>query len=131
MNLKSTIVLIVLAVGIGGLILFGDFLAPKAGLAPQPEPPAKGKSSESLEAIAPGEITSLTVNVPNSGPVNFAAAEAGKPLELPGNWPARRNEVEELVAAVTKIKSRFQPVTIESDLKAYGLANSQNPIVVE
>src|SRR5436305_10137413 len=100
MNLKSTIVLVVLALGIGALILFGASLAPKAGLAPPPEPPAKGKSAQALAEITPSEITSLTVNVPNAGPVKFTAAEAGKPLELPGNWPARRDEVEELVAAV-------------------------------
>lgn len=131
MNLKSTVLLIVLALGIGALIWFGDSLAPKAGLAPQPEPPAKGKSAQALAEIVPGEITSLTVNVPNSGPVKFTAAEAGKPLELPGNWPARRNEIEELVAAITGIKSRFQPVPIDDDLKKYGLATSQEPVVVE
>jgi hypothetical protein len=131
MNLKSTIVLIVLALGIGALIVFGASLAPKAGLAPPPEPPAKGKSAESLGTITPGEITSLTVNVPNAVPVKFTAAEPGKPLELPGNWPSRRNEVEELVAAVTGIKSRFQSVPIAEDLKPYGLAKSQDPVVVE
>src|SRR5438552_13094803 len=131
MNLKSTIVLLVIALAIGVLIWQGANLAPKAGLAPLPEEPAKGKSTQSLAAIAPAEITALTVNVPGSAPVKFTAAEAGKPLELPGNWPARRNEVEELVAAVTGLKSRFQAVPIGDDLRLFGLTKSQEPVVVE
>ncbi len=131
MNLKSTIALIILAAAVGVAIWQGASLAPKAGLAPPPEPPAKGKSAQTLPGIVPGEITALTVNVPGSAPVKFAATEPGKPLELPGNWPARRNEVEELVAAVTDVKSRFQPVPIGDDLKHYGLTKSQDPVVVE
>jgi hypothetical protein len=131
MNLKSTIALIILALGVGALIWFGGDLAPKAGLAPEPQPAAKGNSTQSLGAIAPNEITAITVNVPGAVPVKFTAPEAGKPLELPGNWPVRRNEVEELVATLTSLKSRFQPVPMSDDLKAYGVAKSQDPIVVE
>lgn len=132
MNLKSTIALIILAAGVGVLVWKGADLAPKAGLAPEPLPEAKGKSAEALGAINPKDITSVGVTVPGSTPVFFGAAEAGKPLELPGNWPVRRNEVEELVGTLAGLKSRFQPVPLEpnSDLKAYGLAPSQDPVVV-
>src|SRR5262249_21127910 len=62
----------------------------------------------------------------------FGAPEAGKPLELPGNWPVRRNEVEELVGTLAGLKSRFQPVPLDAsgDLTPFGLAPGQDPVVV-
>jgi len=137
MNLKSTIALLVLALAAAALIWKGPDLAPKVGLAPEPLPEAKGNTAPILKKIVPGEITSITVNVPGAAPVKFTAAQAGKPLELPGNWPARRNEVEELVAILSSLESRFQPVPLGKDeqgsvyLKGYGLAPSQNPVIVE
>lgn len=137
MNLKSTIALLVLALAAAALIWKGPDLAPKVGLAPKPLPEAKGNTALTLQKLVPGEITSISVHVPGSTPVKFMAAQAGKPLELPGNWPARRNEVEELVAVLSSLNSRFQPVPLGKDeegnvfLKGYGLAPSQNPVVVE
>jgi hypothetical protein len=131
MNLKSTILLVILALAIGVALWKGADLAPKAGLAPPPEEPAKGKSAQTLAGIAPAEITSIAVTAPGSAPVKFTAAEAGKPLELPGNWPARRNEIDELIATIAGIKSRFQPVPIGDDLKPFGLTKSEKPVVVE
>jgi hypothetical protein len=131
MNLKSTIALLILAAGVGALIWFGGDLAPKAGLAPEPQPAAKGSSAQALAAIEPNQISAITVNVPGAGPVKFTAPEAGKPLELPGNWPVRRNEVEELVATLSGLKSRFQPVPIADNLKDFGIAKTQDPVVVE
>src|SRR5262245_22482515 len=120
MNLKSTIALVILAAGVAALILFGGDLAPKAGLAPEPQPAAKGNSAQALAVIEPTQISAITVTVPGSAPVKFSATEPGKPLELPGNWPVRRNEVEELVGTLSGLKSRFQPVPIGDDIKAYG-----------
>ena len=127
MNLKSTIALVILAAAVGVAIWQGGRFAPKIGLAPEPEPPAKGKSVQLLAAIVPRDITAITVHVPGSAPVKFTATEPGKPLELPGNWPARRNEVEELVAAVSGIKSRFEPVQIGGDLNSFGLKKRRTP----
>ena len=78
----------------------------------------------------------MTVAVHGAEPVYFGAAGPGKPLELQGNWPVRRNEVEELVSVLAGLKSRFQPVPVGNDehgqshLKPYGLAASQDPVVV-
>jgi hypothetical protein len=132
MNLKSTIALLLLAAGVGALAWWGPSLAPKAGFAPPPLPEARGKSAEALAEINPKDITSVGVNVPGATPVYFGAPEAGKPLELPGNWPVRRNEVEELVGTLAGLKSRFQPVPLDAsgDLKPFGLAPGQDPVVV-
>src|SRR6476620_5091750 len=110
MNLKSTIALLILAAGVGMLVWKGSSLAPRAGLAPEPLPEARGKSAEALAEIKPEDVKSVGVTVPGATPVYFGAAEPGKPLELPCNWPVRRNEVEELVATLAGLKSRFQPV---------------------
>src|SRR5262245_37687329 len=133
MNLKTTITLIILAAAVAALVVFGPSLAPRVGLAPEPAPAAKGKSAESLAAINPGDITSISVVNPGQSPLFFGAAGPGKPLELPGNWPVRRNEVEELVATLSGLQSRFQAVPLEEpvNLKPYGLAPNQNPVVVD
>src|SRR5829696_1269812 len=133
MNLKTTIALLLLAAGVGVLVWKGSDLAPRAGLAPEPLPAAQGKSGEALADIKPEDVKSVGVTVPGSAPVFFGAAEPGKPLELPGNWPVRRNEVEELVGTLAGLKSRFQPVPLapDADLKNYGLAPSQDPVVVK
>lgn len=132
MNLKTTIALLILAGGVGVLVWKGPSLAPRAGLAPEPLPEARGKSGEALGDIKREDITSVTVTVPGATPVYFKAAGPGKPLELPGNWPVRRNEVEELVGSLVSLKSRFQPVPLDAggDLKSFGIAPSQDPVVV-
>ena len=131
MNLKSTLALIVLAGGVGVLIWQGSALAPKVGLAPEPDPDSAGHSVNALK-IDRSAITVVTIKAPNSQPIEFTAAGAGQPLELPGNWPVRRSEVEELIAALTGVKSRFDSVAVDEsgDLAPFGLAPSQNPIVV-
>src|SRR5262249_21785225 len=118
---------------VGALVWKGGDLAPKVGLAPSPAPEAKGASAEALAGIIPDQVTEITVRAPGSAPVEFKSAGSGKPLELPGNWPVRRNEVAELVATVTGLKSRSQPVPVgpNDDLKQYGLAKTQDPVVVE
>src|SRR5262245_11611421 len=112
MNLKTTIALLILAGGVGALVWKGGDLAPKVGLAPPPAPEAKGASAEALAGLTPDQVTEIAVRAPGSGPVEFKSTGTGKPLELPGNWPVRQNEVAELVAAVTGLKSRFQSVPV-------------------
>ena len=119
----------------GVLVAFGPDLAPRVGLAPEPVPEAKGKSADALTAINPGDITSISVVNPGQSPLFFGAAEPGKPLELPGNWPVRRNEVEELVAhprrAASRGSSRCRSMTRRATSSRIGLAPSQDPVVVE
>ena len=132
MNLKSTIALAILALAVGGLVWKGDSLAPRAGLAPQPSPPAKGKSANIVGQLTRENIAGIAISVPGSPPLDFISGGPGLPLSLPGNWPIRQNEVEELVAALTRLTSRFEPIPINEgdDLKPYGLAAAQQPVVV-
>jgi hypothetical protein len=136
MNLKSTIALLVLAGGVAALIWQGSTLAPKVGLAPEPNPPAAGSSASALAKLDRSAITAVTIRAPGTSPIEFKAAGPGQPLELPGNWPVRQNEVEELVATVTGLRSRFESTPIPvtkgptEDLAPFGLAPSQDQIVV-
>lgn len=132
MNLKSTIALLLLAGGVGVLIWKGGDLAPQVGLAPEPNPPAAGSSTAALEHLKRDRITAVTIKAPGAAPIEFTAQGPGQPLELPGNWPVRRNEVEELIAAVTGVRSRFESVPLDEakDVAPFGLAANQAPVVV-
>src|SRR5207244_7506474 len=48
---------------------------------------------------------------------------AGGEWTLPGKWPARKAEVDELVHLLTNLRSRFVPIPVRdpADLKSYGL----------
>jgi hypothetical protein len=50
-------------------------------------------------------------------------SSAGAEWSLPGKWPARKAEVDELVRLLTKLRSRFVPIPVHNpaDLKGYGL----------
>src|SRR5262249_20766184 len=58
---------------------------------------------------------------------------AGQPLELPGDWPIRRYEVDELLATLRDLKSRYFPIPVDdkTDLSPYGLASDQKPVTVK
>lgn len=140
MNFKTTCVLLLVVAGVGGVVWKARDWAPQVGLAFPPDDPANSggtatevRSSAVLERLKPNSITGLTIRVPGRAPLAFKAPQAGQPLELPGNWPTRRNEVEELLTAITQQKSRFKSVPLKNDepLTAYGLSPEQDPIKVE
>ncbi len=133
MNLKSTILLLVLGLGCVALFWKGPDLAPYLGLAPKPISVVDEGTVKALAELPVNEITRLEIR---SGPQTLLVLQAsgpGQPLELVGNWPVRRAEVDELVATLRDLKSRYYPIPIDekTDLKPYGLDDSQNPITVE
>ncbi len=122
MNLKTTFILFVLA-GAGVLLWwYGNLPLPPA-LDPAPRPVAveeKG-TREFLHSLRPDKIQRLEIHAP-SGTTELTYKADGQ-WHLPGNWPIRRHEVENLVALLTSLRSRFQPQPIEQDkdLQAFGL----------
>ncbi|MCE9531868.1 MAG: DUF4340 domain-containing protein, partial [Planctomycetes bacterium] len=88
---------------------------------------------QSLAEIPVDQIVQVSIRVPGQPELSLKAPEAGKPLELPGNWPIRRYEVDEVLSLLKDLKSRYHPIAIsdQTDLKPYGLTNDQKPIVVE
>ena len=132
MNLKTTIALLLLAGGCAALFWKGPELAPRLHLAPQPRATSNAGTSAVIANLPVEEITHVVVDVPDRPKLELKAPAVGKPLELPGNWPIRRSEVAELLSTLHDLKSRYYPIPMDdkTDLKPYGLADEQKPIVV-
>lgn len=135
MNFRTTIALVLLGAVVGVLVWKREAISGRVGLTGKPSVETAAVTPAALGNLRADRITGVTVRVSGSTPVTLTAAGPGQPLELPGNWPVRRNEVAELVAAVTDLKSRFQPEVIgqRATLENLGLAESNNPppVVVE
>lgn len=133
MKSKLTIVLVVLA-GVAGVWLWkGDEWAPRLGIRPaHPEPP-KSETIAVLDGIAPSAITRIEVAFPGGAPLVLERAAPGSTWKLPGNWPPRLPEVDELVQTLGSLHSRFHaiPVPEDADLARYGLSPNQKPLVVQ
>jgi hypothetical protein len=57
----------------------------------------------------------------------------GGEWSMPGHWPIRKQEVDELLNLLKNLRSRFAPIALsgkDEDLKSYGLAPEQNPLQV-
>lgn len=132
MNAKSTVALVLLAGLAGAWYFLGDRLAPKLGIDPvHPEPPAS-RAAAALDALTPDAITSVTVAFPSGDPLELSRADAGSPWKMPGNWPPRAVEVNELVETLGTLRARFHPEPLgdNPDLAKYGLAPNQKPLAV-
>lgn len=133
MKLMSTIVLLVLTAGCVALFLWGPQLAPVLKLAPQPPATSDLGTSAALAQLPVNEITRVEIDRGGKTLLILASPAEGQPLQLPGNWPIRRSEVNELLNALRDLQSRYHPIPIDdnTDLTKYGLTDSQNPIIVE
>ena len=127
MNLKSTFALLILAAAAGFWLWKGDELVPR--LAPKGAP-ADTPTVTALETdFTPEKITRIEITPPGGDP--FVFVREGDSWSQPGSWPLRTVEVNELVQALGTLRTRFQPVPAEGDLKAFGLAESQKPLSVK
>ncbi len=133
MNTKSTLALVLLAAAAGVWFFMGDELAPKLGMRPTQPEPAKSEAAVALDALAPAAITAITVNFPSGDPLKLSRESADSAWKLPGNWPPRVGEVEDLVKALGSLHARFHPQALgeSPDLSQFGLAPGQNPITVK
>src|SRR5689334_20373388 len=107
MNVKSTAVLVLLA-GVAALLYFkGDAWGPAVGITPAHREPAKSAAESQLDGLAPAAIKHVEVEYPSgeSLVLDRAANETG--WKLPGNWPLRKPEVEELINTLGSLRSRF------------------------
>src|SRR5262245_22253600 len=131
MNVKTTITLLLLAGGTAALFWKGPELSRQLGISP-PQPTDSAPAAASvIEGLDPAAVTEIRVQPPDADPIELAASAPGKPLELPGNWPVRAQEVDTLVRTLTDLKTRFAPITVgEGGLKPYGLDSTQKPVQV-
>ncbi len=129
MNWKSTAVLVVLAVAAGAWLWKGDSWVP--ALAPKTAPPDPQTLAAFEADFTPDGITRIEVS-PIGGD-SFVLDRTATGWTQPGNWPLRTVEVEELVATLANLRTRFQPVPLpnDGDLSPVGLADAQKPVAVK
>src|SRR5437868_4182966 len=105
MNLKTTLLLLLLAAAGGVFWLALVSLRPKA------------VPSETLDVLhnrlAPDQLSRIEIRRGDHHVV--LERGAGGEWALPGNWPARRPEVEQLVNLIGGLRSRFAPFPLTGD----------------
>ncbi|MFL5243110.1 MAG: DUF4340 domain-containing protein [Gemmataceae bacterium] len=133
MNLRSTVVLFVLLAGGAVLAWYGPAMAPRLGLAPEKLDTTGAGTLNILEnELTPAKVTRIEVRGEGQ-PVTLE--RSGSEWSLPGKWPTRKPEVEELVRVLTSLRSRFVPIPVPtspdpSDLAPYGLDRPSLAIVM-
>lgn len=133
MNGKATLTLVLLA-GAAALWFFkADQWGPHIGIKPAHPEPAKSASAGILEGLSPEGITKVEIAFPGGEPLVLERAPTDSGWKLPGNWPLRRPEVEEIVETLGTLGTRFHaiPLTEETTLTSYALAPEQKPVVVK
>jgi hypothetical protein len=114
MNLKTTVTLLVLvAVGGIGWLVYGML---------QPAQHTDQAMTVVAGQLSPEEITRIEVV---HGDRHVVLKRAGKEWSLPGRWPVRERNVQELIDTLTSLHSRFAPIALgdSPDLKRYGLVD--------
>ena len=129
MNFRTTIVLLILAAGGGTAYWYRDSLAAKLGYAPPASADGKPGTLYILRRIRPDAITRIAVTRDGK---TLDLVRKGKAWNLPGGWPTRGPEVQELVDLMTGLDSRFEPISVgsNSDLTPYGLDKKQKSVEV-
>jgi hypothetical protein len=121
MNLKTTFLLIVLAgAGVGAWYWVASRKI---------EEPSSATLTFLNQSLTPDRIT--RVEAKRGKETLFTLERVGNDWVLPGKWPCRQQEAEQIVALLGSLRSRYVPVTIAADtnLKDFGLTN--DPITVE
>ena len=133
MNVKSTAMLVLLASAAALWYFKGDAWGPAVGIKPAHREAAKSAAEAELDDLTPAAINHVEIAFPNgeSLVLDRAANEMG--WKLPGNWPLRKREVEELVDTLGSLRSRFHAIELPpgANLAQYGLAADQKPVVVK
>ncbi len=129
MNWKSTLTLLVLVAAASAWLWKGDVWLPST--APSSPPPDSPTLTSFENDLSPGALTRIEIHPPSGDPFTFEKTQTG--WTQPGNWPLRTIEVNELVETLGTLRTRFQPVPlpVSADLTAFGLAESQKPLLVK
>jgi hypothetical protein len=124
MNLRTTLVLVVLAAAGGVVWWVGPKLPPKLAPAPAPEVHAdEGTLTVFEKEITPESTKSIKIVRGKDTLLSLDRGDKGGWV-MPGGWPTRAHEVNELVSRLASLRSRFAPFPLKEDganLKEYGL----------
>lgn len=124
MNLKTTFLLAILvAAGVGVVLYFNRT---------QTQVTEDSKTLKFLEKdLQPNSLTQITLV--KGKDTRFVLERAGADWSLPGKWPVRAQDVDQIVTALTNLRSRFAPVPItkETDLAQFGLDDAALTVKVK
>jgi hypothetical protein len=129
MNFKTTLVLLVLAAAGAALWYLGEKDASPFRSVP---PSAESKTRAALEKLKPSELTRIEIHIPRRGQTTVLMRERGV-WSLPGNWPTRAAEVNQLAELLGGLRSRFEPLPLgdDADLDRYGLTKPAATVKLE
>src|SRR5437588_7552522 len=115
MNIKTTIVLLILIALCGGAWLGVTLLSPGT--------PASETRAVLEENFRPDAVTRIEIT---RGDRHVVLEKGADGWSLPGKWPVRRPEVEQLVGMLTNLRTRFAPIAApgEAELKKVGLTGT-------
>ncbi len=122
MNLKTTFLLILLA-AVGAGAWFG-FAMRKA------EQPTTSPTLTILEqTLTPSKITRIEAT--RGKETLFTLEKTDKDWSLPGKWPCRQQEVDQMIELLSNLRSRYAPIPLgkDADLKPYGLTG--DPLTIK
>ena len=128
MNLKTTLVLLVLVAG-ASLVITGT-LPKLLGLAHDaPDPAGQGTLEVMEKQLNKDAITRIVIKPRGAEQPVILERGAGGVWTAPGQWPTRKPEVEKLVTLLSGLRSRFLPEALneENGRENYGL---ETPAVV-
>src|SRR5262249_19781461 len=117
MNLKTTLVLLVLIAG--GVVFWferswlGEHFGPTTHETKVEHPDTLDVLREQL---TPQKLSHTKTRVHNPALLVTLERGAGNVGPAPGQWPTRKNEVERLVALLCSLHSRFVPIAITEDV---------------
>ena len=134
MNWKSTVCLVLLASSAGVWLWKGDDWSPKLGLPTNASAPVESPSLATLtKNFTPEKIGRIEIVGDATTALTLEKAEGDIGWKLPGNWPLRKQEVAELVALFSDLRTRFQaiPLAENEDLTRYGLGAASKPLEVK
>jgi Domain of unknown function (DUF4340) len=121
MNLKTTFLLILLAgAGAGGWY----WLTTR-----KVEEPTSSTLTLFEQSLDPEKIT--RVEAVRGKETLYTLEKTGKDWVLPGKWPCRQQEADQLVELLCNLRSRYAPVAIDgdTDMKKHGLAD--DPLMIK
>src|SRR6266851_1521665 len=122
MNLKTTLVLLVLLAAGGVFYWVDSSLSPLIPSATRPSEVSDQGTRNVLETeLTADRLSRIQVNYGNQQ-VILEHSQGGE-WTMPGKWPTRTPEVLDLVRLLTGLRSRFAPLPLGNppELQAYGL----------
>jgi hypothetical protein len=132
MNLKTTLVLLVVVASGIGLWLVRSKWAGQLGLAHQAQAECDDNTVQILEdKLTLEDLKRIEIKMRDADAVVLERG-ANDLWTAPGHWPTRKPDVEHLVQLLTNLRSRFAPIPLDDGhlLKDYGLDKPAVVVIV-